>query len=33
MVFMSKRMKKMYEGFDKDKLYTISEALKFLKEK
>lgn len=33
MVFMSKRMKKMYEGFDKDKLYTISEALKVLKEK
>ena len=33
MTFVSKRMKKMYEGFDKEKLYTISEALKVLKEK
>ena len=33
MTFVSKRMKKMYEGLDKEKLYTISEALKVLKEK
>lgn len=33
MVFISKRMKKMNEGFDKEKLYTVSEALKVLKEK
>ena len=33
MTFVSKRMKKMNEGLDKEKLYTISEALKVLKEK
>ena len=33
MTFISKRMKKMNEGLDKAKLYTISEALKVLKEK
>lgn len=33
MTFVSKRMKKMYEGLDKEKVYTISEALKVLKEK
>ncbi len=33
MVFISKRMKKMSEGLDKDKLYTLSEALNLLKEK
>ena len=33
MTFVSKRMKKMNEGLDKEKLYNISEALKVLKEK
>lgn len=33
MTFVSKRMKKMNEGLDKEKLYTISEALKVLKER
>ena len=33
MTFISKRMKKMAEGLDKDTLYTIADALKVLKEK
>ena len=33
MTFISKRMKKMTEGLDKAKLYTIPEALNMLKEK
>lgn len=33
MVFISKRMKKMNEGLDKDKLYSIVEALNLLKDK
>ena len=32
-MFISKRMKKMKDGFDSFKLYTISDALKMLKEK